>query len=70
MKGQLTGLKLSFETNVESLDQSVLKLWTRQKITDRQTDILTDRQTDRPTDRHADRPTDRQTDRPTDRQTE
>ena len=28
MKGQLTGLELSFQTNVESLDQSVLRLWT------------------------------------------
>ena len=41
-KGPLTGLELSFETNVVSLDQSVLKLWTWHKITDGQTDTLND----------------------------
>ena len=58
-KGQLTGLELSFETNVESLDQSVLKLWTWQKITDGQTDTLNDWPTDRRTPPIFRPPTDR-----------
>ena len=46
-KCQLKGLELSFETNVESLDQSVLKLQNYGR-TDWHTEWLTDGQTDTP----------------------